>query len=112
MAIARPLPRSRGFSCSTSPSGNLDIANEQLIMEEAVKLAREKRVGVLCSLHDLNQAMNFGDRFYFLKDGGVKYSGGKEQFTEAVINDVFGIDVRIINHEGENIILGGKKNEN
>ena len=77
-----------------------------------MKLAREKRVGVLCSLHDLNQAMNFGDWFYFLKDGGVKYSGGKEQFTEAVINDVFGIDVRIINHEGENIILGGKKNEN
>ena len=112
VAIARALAQEPRLLVFDEPTGNLDIANEQLIMEEAVKLAREKRVGVLCSLHDLNQAMNFGDRFYFLKDGGVKYSGGKEQFTEAVINDVFGIDVRIINHEGENIILGGKKNEN
>ena len=39
------------------PTGNLDIANEQLILTEAKKLAREKGISILSSLHDLNQAL-------------------------------------------------------
>lgn len=46
-----------------------------------------------------------------MKDGTVKYSGGAEVFTEAVIRDAFDSDVRIIEHEGEKIILGGTKRE-
>jgi ABC-type cobalamin/Fe3+-siderophores transport system ATPase subunit len=47
-----------------------------------------------------------------MKDGVIKYSGTKESFTEAIINDVFDSNVRIINHKGEKIILGGTRNEN
>ncbi len=109
VAIARALAQEPAFLIFDEPTGNLDIANEQLILDEAVKLAREKNMGILCSLHDLNQALNFGDRFFFLKEGTVKYSGGKEQFTGEIIHDVFDIHVRIINYDGETIILDGRK---
>lgn len=111
VAIARALAQEPKLLVFDEPTGNLDIANEQLIISEAKKLARERNIGVLSSLHDLNQALSFGDRFFFMKDGTVKYSGGAEVFTEAVIRDVFDSGVRIIEYEGEKIILGGTKNE-
>ena len=87
------------------PTGNLDIANEQLIMEEAKKLSREKNISILCSLHDLNQALQFGDKFFLMKDGIVKYTGGKEVFTEDVIQDIWGIRMRIVDVDGQPVIL-------
>ena len=93
------------------PTGNLDIANEHLIMEEAKKLAREKNISILSSLHDLNQALYFGDKFFFLKNGVVKYAGGKEIVTENVIKDVFDIDVKIVEIDNQKVILGGYHNE-
>ena len=83
----------------------MDIANEHLIMVEAKKLAREKGISILSSLHDLNQALYFGDKFFFLKDGVVKYSGGPEIVTEEVIKDIFDIDVRICQIDGQTVVL-------
>ena len=49
--------------------------------------------------------MDFGDRFFFMKNGVIEYTGGKECFTPEIIRDVFGIGVRIVNVEGETMIL-------
>jgi iron complex transport system ATP-binding protein len=111
IAIARALAQSPKLLIFDEPTGNLDIANEELIIEEAKKLAREKNIAILSSLHDLNQAVYFGDRFYFLKGGAVKYSGSKDIFTSEIIKDVFDINAKIIEHEGKKIILGGKQYE-
>ena len=111
IAIARAMAQEPRLMIFDEPTGNLDIANEQLIMLEARKLAREKNIAILSSLHDLNQALYFGDRFFFLKDGMVKYTGGKETFTEAVIRDIFDIDVRMVEISNQKVILGGYHNE-
>ena len=68
-------------------------------------MAREKNISILSSLHDLNQAMNFGDKFFFLKDGVVKYAGGKEIVTAEVIKDIFDIDVQFENINGKLVML-------
>ena len=112
IAIARALAQSPKMLVFDEPTGNLDIANEELIIEEAKKVAREKNISILSSLHDLNQALYFGDRFFFLKDGTVKYSGSAEVINSQVIKDVFDINSRIIEVEGKKIILGGKQYDN
>ena len=111
IAIARAMAQEPKLMIFDEPTGNLDIANEQLIMQEAKKLAREKNISILSSLHDLNQALYFGDRFFLLKDGAVKYAGGKEIITEEVIRDVFDIAVKIVQVDNQTIILGGYHNE-
>ena len=111
IAIARAMAQEPKLMIFDEPTGNLDIANEQLIIKEAKKLAREKNIGILSSLHDLNQAIYFGDKFFFMKDGVVKYAGGEEVFTEEVIKDIFDIDVKIVQIENKTVILGGYYNE-
>ena len=111
IAIARAMAQEPRMMVFDEPTGNLDIANEQLIVEEAKKLAKKKNIAILSSLHDLNQAMYFGDRFFFMKNGVIRYSGGKECFTKEIINDVFGIDVRIVEINHEKFILGGYHDE-
>ena len=108
IAIARAMAQEPKLMVFDEPTGNLDIANEQLIIEEAKKLAKEKNIGILSSLHDLNRAMYFGDKFFFLRDGIIKYAGGRECFNEEVIKTIFDIDVRIVEIENEKVILGGK----
>lgn len=107
IAIARAMAQEPLLMIFDEPTGNLDIANEQLIIQEAKKLAREKNISILSSLHDINQALSFGDKFFFLKEGVVKYAGGKEIVTEAVIRDVFDIDVKIVEIDGQKVVLGG-----
>ena len=107
IAIARAMAQQPKLMVFDEPTGNLDISNEHLIIQEAKKLAREKNISILSSLHDLNQAMSFGDKFFFLKDGVVKYAGGKEIITEEVILDIFGIHVKIVEIDHEKVILGG-----
>ena len=105
IAIARAMAQEPKLMVFDEPTGNLDISNEHLIIQEARKLAREKNIAILSSLHDLNQAMAFGDKFFFLKNGVVKYAGGKEIITPQVIKDTFDMDVQIREIDGRPVVL-------
>lgn len=105
IAIARAMAQNPRLMIFDEPTGNLDIANEQLIIREAKKLARERNISILTSLHDLNQAMDFGDRFFFIKDGVIRYTGGREIFTPEILKDIFDVDVRLREIDGQTVIL-------
>ncbi len=105
IAIARAMAQEPKLMVFDEPTGNLDIANEQLIIREAKRLAKEKNIGILSSLHDLNQALYFGDRFFFMQDGVVKYAGSREMITPEVLKDIFDVDVRITEIDGQTVVF-------
>ena len=106
VAIARAIAGEPRLVIFDEPSGNLDLANERLLADETRKLAHERGISVLCALHDLSEAACLGDRFFFMKDGVIRYAGGAECFTEEVIPDIYGVDVKIIRLDGRMIITG------
>ena len=107
IAIARALAQEPRMLVFDEPTGNLDIANEQLILSEARRVAREKGIGILTSLHDFNQALELGDRFFFMKDGRIVHTGGAETVTAEVIREIFDAEVRVMEIEGKKIIING-----
>lgn len=107
IAIARALAQEPRMLVFDEPTGNLDIANEQLILAEAKRVAKEKGIAILTSLHDLNQALELGDRFFFMKEGQIRYAGGAEIVTEEIIKEIFDAQVRIAEIEGKRIIING-----
>lgn len=107
VAIARALAQEPALLVFDEPTGNLDIANEQLIIEEMKMLSRERGMSILTSLHDLNQAAEAGDRFFFMKNGKIRFSGGKDSFSESVIEEIYDAQVGILDINGKKIIVNG-----
>ena len=109
IAIARALAQEPRLLIFDEPTGNLDLANEQLIIDEARRAAAERGIAILTSLHDLNQALDLGDRFFFMKDGRIRHAGGPEIVTEDVIRETFDAEVRIVEIEGKKFVIHGGK---
>lgn len=109
VAIARALAQEPRLLVFDEPTGSLDLANEQLILSEARRAAKEKGVGILISLHDLNQALDLGDRFFFMKGGQIRRTGGQEIVTKEIIREIFDAEVQIIEADEKKIIINGGK---
>jgi len=107
VAIARAIAQEPKLLVFDEPTGNLDIANEQLILKEILRVTKEKGIGVLTSLHDLNEALSIGDVFFFIKEGKIRYYGDSSIVTEQVIKDTFDADVSIIEYKGKKLIVNG-----
>ena len=104
VASARALAQQPRVLVFDEPTGNLDITNELLIINEAKKIAHKKGITIFSSIHDLNQAMYFGDRFFFMKDGRIRCSGGPEVFEENIVRDIYGVFAKIVENDGEKFI--------
>jgi iron complex transport system ATP-binding protein len=77
------------------PTSSLDLAQQQLIFS-LVKHACERNIGVLAIVHDLNQVVQFADKLYFMKDGGVVANGDpKSIFTKKIIEETFCCKVNV-----------------
>ncbi len=105
IAVARALAQEPKLLIFDEPTANLDIANEQLIINEIRRVAKEKHIAVLTSLHDLNEALALGEHFFLMKEGKIGCEGGADMITEDMIRDIFDADVRIVEIEQKRIVI-------
>ncbi|MEH6493310.1 heme ABC transporter ATP-binding protein [Halopseudomonas sp.] len=80
------------------PTASLDLAHQQLILQQARDMA-ERGLAVVVVLHDLNLAARYADRLLLLHQGRVSALGTPWQVlsTERVA-EVFGVAVRVEKH--------------
>ncbi len=78
------------------PLNNLDISYQQELLQIAREFGRHETV-LVAVMHDINLAIQYADRLFFMKEGRMVASGKpKEVLTETLIRDVFNVSVNLI----------------
>lgn len=111
VAIARAYVQGASILVFDEPTSNLDIANQRLVLEQIKKLAG-KGLSILLSMHDINEALELGDRFFFIKENHIYAEGDASACTKETIEATFGVRGEIHHINGKPLfIIGGNRNE-
>jgi iron complex transport system ATP-binding protein len=95
--IAMALAQETDILLLDEPTTFLDLTHQFDVLDLLVDLNRSEERTIVLVLHDLNQACRFGDHLIAMKDGAIVAEGNPlEVITEEVVNDVFGLPVKIV----------------
>lgn len=81
VAFARALAVEPTVMLLDEPTSNLDPRNTA-VLEDAIRRARDRGVGVVVATHDMHQAERLSDRVCFLYDGEIVERGPPAQLFE------------------------------
>jgi iron complex transport system ATP-binding protein len=95
VAIARALVQEPRLLLLDEPTSSLDLKNQICILSIIRRIVDEHKIGVVMTMHDLNSALRFADRYCFIKDGSIHTVGTRDQITSDIIEEVYGLSVAI-----------------
>jgi len=89
VGIARALTQDPGLLLADEPVASLDPRAAQEVMQYLKNAATERNLTSIVSLHQVNIAREFGDRFIGLRGGEVVFDGGKDELTMDVVDRIY-----------------------
>lgn len=95
VAIARALAQEPKILLMDEPTSNLDMKNQMDVIDTIKEIVKTRGIAVVVTMHYLNLALRFADKFLLLKDGEVFAAGGKEIITRENIKEVYDVEVEI-----------------
>ncbi|MFW6001640.1 MAG: ABC transporter ATP-binding protein [Halanaerobium sp.] len=105
--LARAAAQESQIILLDEPTNNLDLKHQlelfQLIKKEAVSGKT-----IIITMHDLGLVSRFGERIIILKEGEIFSDGDKGSLTAEKINDVYGVEVSLKEHNGNQFIIPEK----
>jgi len=95
VVIARALAQEPDLLLLDEPTSNLDLKNQIEVVGIIKKVVKSQQIAAIITMHDLNLAIRFADKFIFLKNGTVFAAGGIEIITPENIERVYSVPVTI-----------------
>ena len=106
VALARALTQASPFILLDEPTTALDMGYQQEVLELVDRLRRDKRIGVLMTMHDLTVSGLYPDTLVLLDSGHVAARGSAQSvLTEDIIRTTYGADVRVIHDPNGPIVV-------
>jgi phosphonate transport system ATP-binding protein len=90
VGIARALVQDPRLLLADEPVASLDPSSAETVMGYLKKAANVHEVTALVSLHQVNIAAHFGDRFLGLRDGRLVFDVDRQGLTPDLIDDLYG----------------------
>lgn len=103
--IARAMVQEPKILVLDEPTNNLDIANQHLAMHSILNAVSSRGMCTIMTMHDINLAVHYSDRFLFIKNGEVYAYGDHGIITEELVREVYGIDADVIRHNGVPFVI-------
>ncbi|MFC5508063.1 MULTISPECIES: ABC transporter ATP-binding protein [Hyphomicrobiales] len=96
VSIAQTLVREPDVLLLDEPTSALDLHRQFEVLSLVRRLARERGMLVLISIHDLNQALRFADRVMVLAHARLVAMGDPRAIvTPALLDEVYGVRARV-----------------
>ncbi|EJN59539.1 phosphonate ABC transporter ATP-binding protein [Halogranum rubrum] len=90
VGIARALVQNPNLLLADEPVASLDPASAENVMRYIRRAAAERDLSTIASLHQVNIAREFGERFLGMKNGELVFDGYRDDFTVDVIDEIYG----------------------
>jgi iron complex transport system ATP-binding protein len=99
--IALALAQETPLVLLDEPTAALDVRHQWDVLARLARINQDRRVAVVVSLHDLEQAASLAQRVAVLHRGRLYAVGAPERVVdEAMLCDVFGVDARVSKEDG------------
>ncbi len=95
VVIARALAQEPKVLLLDEPTSNLDLKNQLEVVRLVRKIVKEKNMAAVVTMHDLNLALRFADKFLLMKDSEIFAIGGMEVMNPQNIKSVYSVSVKV-----------------
>ncbi|MDO5494934.1 MAG: phosphonate ABC transporter ATP-binding protein [bacterium] len=89
VAVARALVQRPKILLADEPVASLDPKSSDAVMQLIARIAEEDSLTVVCSLHQVEVAMQWGDRIIGLRSGSVTLDADAADVTTEVAMDIY-----------------------
>jgi iron complex transport system ATP-binding protein len=103
--LARALAQEPQVLLLDEPTSNLDLRNQVEVMGMIHALVSEQGLAAVVSVHDLNLALRFADRFLLLHQGRIRQVAAPDELNAELIEEVFGVKVAMARLEGQPVVI-------
>ncbi len=103
--IARALASEARVLVLDEPTDGMDLEGQRGIMDLIARLQAEMGVTVVYVTHRLNELGNAAQRLLLLHEGAVRIGPVEEILTPAVLEQVYGVSVRVETFDGKRVVL-------
>ncbi len=98
-------PSSARFLLLDEPASALDLSHQYALLRLLKRLSARDKIGIVCTLHNLNLVAQFADRAVVIDRGMLVADGAPIQvFTEETLSHVFNLDVAVRRHPDDDSI--------
>ena len=92
------------------PLANLDIRSEQEVIALVARIAKQQRIAVLISAHEMNPLLPVMDRIVYMAGGRAASGPTSEVVQPEVLSELYGQHVDVINIHDRILVVAGRGN--
>lgn len=105
VCVCRAIVQEPSVLLLDEPTSALDLSRQMEILKLIRHVVDQHNCATIMTMHDLNLALRFADRFVFMKGGKIYEMCDKSGVTPELIEEVYGIAVDVIFHNDLPIVV-------
>jgi phosphonate transport system ATP-binding protein len=89
VGIARALAQEPAVILADEPVASLDPKTARIVLGYLKRICKDAGIAVICNLHQVDYAVEFGERVVGLSDGAVVFDGPPERLSSEIVHRIY-----------------------